>query len=48
VNLVPFGKRAALDTLLDGKVLPSDLDDLSKRLRALADEWQGELDALPA
>lgn len=44
VNLVPFGKRAALDTLLDGKVYPGDLDDLSKKLKALADEWQGELD----
>lgn len=47
VNLVPFGKRRALDVLLDGPVYPGDLDGLSKKLRALADEWQGELDALP-
>ena len=45
VNLVPFGKRAALDTLLDGKVFPGDLDDLSRKLRSLAEAWQGELDA---
>jgi len=44
VNLVPFAKRPALDTLLDGKVYPGDLDALSKSLKALADEWQGELD----
>ena len=44
VNLIPFAKRPALDTLLDGKVYPGDLDALAKSLKALADEWQGELD----
>jgi hypothetical protein len=45
VNLVPFGKRTALDTLLDGRVFPGDFDDMAKKLKALADEWQSELDA---
>jgi archaellum biogenesis protein FlaJ (TadC family) len=45
INRIQFGKRSALDALLDGKVYPGDLDDLSKKLKALADEWQGELDA---
>jgi hypothetical protein len=45
VNLVPFGKRGALDTLLDGKVFPSDLGELADKLKSLANEWQGELDA---
>ncbi len=45
VNRIPFNKRPALDVLLDGPVFPGDLDTLAKKLNALADEWQGELDA---
>lgn len=45
VNRITFGNWPALDTLLDGKVYPSDLDDLARTLKALADERQGELDA---
>lgn len=45
VNRIPFNKRPALDALLDGPVYPGDLDTLAKTLRAMADEWQGELDA---
>lgn len=44
VNCVPFNKRPALDALLDGPVYPGDLDTLAKKLRALADEWQREID----
>ncbi len=39
------GKRAALDALLDKPVYPGDLGMLAKQITALADEWQGELDA---
>lgn len=48
VNLVPFGKRPALDTLLDGQVFPGDFDDMAKKLKAMADEWRDELDAVQA
>lgn len=48
VNLIPFDKRPALDTLLNGKIYPGDLDALAKQLKAHADQWQDELDAVDA
>lgn len=47
IQRVPFNQRRALDALLDGPVFPGDLDTLSKKLNAVADEWQDEVDAAP-
>lgn len=47
LNRLPFHKRPALDTLLDGRVYPGDFDVLAQSLTAIADDWQGELDAEP-
>lgn len=44
VNAIPFGLRHELDTLLDGPVFPGDLDALAKKLTALADDWQDDID----
>ena len=44
LNDIPFGRRAELDTLLDGPVFPGDLDVLAKKLNALADAWQDDID----
>lgn len=41
---IPVGKRAALDALLDTSVYPGDLDLLAKKLNAVADEWQSEIE----
>lgn len=47
LNRISFG-RPALDTLLDGPVFPGDLDTLAKKLNAIADEWQSEIEASEA
>lgn len=44
VNAIPFGLRHELDAMLDGPVFPGDLDDLAKKLKGLADDWQSDID----
>ena len=41
---IPCGKRHELDALLDLPIGPGDFDMLAKKLNAIADEWQGEID----
>ena len=47
IRRIAFDKRPAVDALVDQPVYPGDFDALAKALKALADEWRGELDAEP-
>ncbi len=46
LNKTTHGASAEFDALIDLQVYPDDMGDLGKRVKAIADAWQAQIDAL--